>query len=290
MWGNISQCSAFSVDLTYWYDGNELIIVKIIDLRLVYSESLARHQNARMCSLFKLISSLIPTQFPSTSYDIQGVFDGSVIMDGYRGYPTMIYTSVSEGTVGALSSPPEQEGTETQSIAYTINGGITWIRPEDEDGINPVIRNWPMEHLTGFRDPYAFESSVLAKILRNSMPIAGTTGDIFLTISGGIRLDADPGAGPCLMLYRQTLPGDLTKWTYLGPLISVPAYSSFSDWSGNFGINFETSGVTRLNENGMAYDDGADPRALNVLVLGTEHGRNGSHEDHWPLCECYFAG
>jgi beta-fructofuranosidase len=93
---------------------------------------------------------------------------------------------------------------------------------------------------------------------------------------------------PRLMLYRQTSPNDLLQnlhWTYLGPLLSPSGLSSFSEWNGNFGINFETSAVTRLNEHGMAYDDGNDPRALNIIGLGTEQGRNGTHENHWPLCE-----
>lgn len=111
------------------------------------------------------------------------------------------------------------------------------------------------------------------------------TGDYFLTISGGIRLEADPSGGPRLFLYRQTYQNNVLDWTYLGPIIAPSATSAFSEWSGNFGINFETSGITRLNEYGMAYDDESDPRALNIIGLGTEQGRNGSHENHWPLCK-----
>ena len=111
------------------------------------------------------------------------------------------------------------------------------------------------------------------------------TGDYFLTISGGIRLEADPNGGPRLFLYRQTYQNNVLDWTYLGPVVAPSATSAFSEWSGNFGTNFETSGITRLNEYGMAYDDGSDPRALNIVGLGTEQGRNGSHENHWPLCK-----
>ena len=141
-----------------------------------------------------------------------------------------------------------------------------------------------MQNLTGFRDPYAFESPILSKMLQGTTNNA--TGPIFLTISGGIRADSNQSStGPRLMLYRQTSPNDFLHWTYLGPLVSLSGLSSFSEWSGNFGINFETSGVTRLNEQGMAYDDGSNPRALNIIGLGTEQGRNASHENHWPLCE-----
>lgn len=71
------------------------------------------------------------------------------------------------------------------------------------------------------------------------------------------------------MLYRQTTPNYLLHWTYLGLLISASVQSSFSEWSG---INFDTSGVTRQSEQGMAYDDGSDPRALNIIGMGTEQG------------------
>ena len=82
-------------------------------------------------------------------------------------------------------------------------------------------------------------------------------------ISSGIRLDADPNGGPRLFLYRQTVDGDFTKWTYLGPIVSFPARVSFP-WSGNSGINFETAGVTRLNEHGHATDAGTDPNAFDM--------------------------
>ncbi|KIM20837.1 glycoside hydrolase family 32 protein [Serendipita vermifera MAFF 305830] len=247
-WGNISQCSAFSDDLTYWRDANGW-------------------QNPK-------------TLYPSQIYDIRGVFDGSIIANGWDGYPTTIYTSVFPAPLGVTSSPAERVGAETQSIAYTKDGGASWIKLNFGYGANPVIWDWPVQNLTGFRDPYAFESPILAKMLQGH---TNATGDYFLTISGGIRTDADPSGGSRLFLYRQTNRNDVIHWTYLGPLVSTSASASFSDWSGNFGTNFETSGVTRLNEQGLAHDDGSDPRALNIVALGTEQGRNGSHENHWPL-------
>lgn len=148
-----------------------------------------------------------------------------------------------------------------------------------------------MQNLTGFRDPYAFASPILSKMLQGVA--SNANGTHFLTLSGGIRADSGQSStGPRLMLYRQTSPNDLLHWTYLCSLLSPSGLSSFSEWSGNFGINFETSGVTRLNEQGMAYDDGSDPRALDIIGMGTEQGRNGTHENHWPLCEflsCDFS-
>lgn len=249
-WGNISQCSAFSDDLTYWRDANSWQDPK--------------------------------TLYPSQIYDIRGVFDGSIIKKGWKGYPTTIYTSVFPAPLGATSQPPEQEGAETQSIAYTKDGGATWTKLNFGYGDNPVIYKWPEQNLTGFRDPYAFESPILAKMLKNVTAVKAT-GENFLTISGGTREEADPNGGPRLYLYRQTTPGEVRHWTYIGPIIAPSRRNAFSEWSGNFGTNFETAGITRLNENGMAYDDGSDSRALDIVGLGTEQGRNGSHENHWPL-------
>ncbi|KAG8813318.1 hypothetical protein FRC17_001606, partial [Serendipita sp. 399] len=237
------------------------------------------------------------TLYPSQIYDIRGVFDGSIIKRGWNGYPTTIYTSVFPAPLGATSNPAEQQGAETQSIAYTRDGGATWTKLNFGRGNNPVIcekspnlraptyqwfhaGEWPVQNMTGFRDPYAFESPVLAKLLDG---VSNATGDYFLTISGGVRLEADSNAGPRLYLYRQTRPNEVRHWTYIGPFVSPSANVAFSDWSGNWGTNFETAGVTRLNERGEAYDDGSNTRALNIVAMGTEQGRNGSHENHWPL-------
>ena len=142
-----------------------------------------------------------------------------------------------------------------------------------------------MSNLTGFRDPYAFLSPVLSSLLATTATTSAT-GEYFLTISSGVRSTAvDPSSGPRLLLYRQTKSNDVRHWTYLGPLLSVLGMSSFSEWSGNFGINFETACVARLDEQGDATHDVNGGSAVDFIGIGTEEGRNGSHENHWPLCE-----
>ncbi|KAF8325634.1 glycosyl hydrolase [Cantharellus anzutake] len=251
LWGNISQCSAYSKDLVTWID-------------------LPRWEDPR-------------TMYPDRVYDIRGVFDGSMIIKGWNSYPTTIYAATTVFPLGADVQPPEQEGTETQALAYTTDGGATWVKLNF--GVNPVIYKWPMTNLTGFRDPYAFESPILSRLLRKSAPGNSSllSGDYFLTISSGLRPEAYPDGGPRLFLYRQTYPDDVTQWTYLGPVVSLSRWGSFSPWSGNAGSNFETAAVTRLNEHGHATDAGTDPDALDIITYGTELGRDGTHEDHWPL-------
>lgn len=151
--------------------------------------------------------------------------------------------------------------------------------------VDEVIDEWPSSNLTGFRDPYAFLSPELSVLVGNS---TAATGNHFLTISSGIETSADPSGGPRLWLYRQTTPGDIRGWTLLGPLVSVVAKSTFSPdgWSGNFGVNFETASVVRLNENGESLDT-ADTSAVNFIGFGTEGGRDDGHEEHWALCDYY---
>jgi hypothetical protein len=49
-------------------------------------------------------------------YDIRGVFDGSIIKNGFEGYPSILYTSTYTSRLGAVIPGGEQEGAETQSI------------------------------------------------------------------------------------------------------------------------------------------------------------------------------
>ncbi|KAJ7136062.1 glycosyl hydrolase [Mycena epipterygia] len=241
-WGNITQCAAHSKDFVYWEDMNGW-------------------ENPA-------------TIWPSEIFDIRGVFDGSIMKNGYNGFPTTIYTGTFPGPLG--SGTNEAEGAEMQSIAYTEDDGQSWIKLPFGVGNNPIIFQWPMNNLTGFRDPYIFLSPTLWSLSGNS---SGATGDHFLTVSGGVH-----GLGPRLFLYRQTSNADVRAWTYLGPVISVDAGSSFSSegWSGNFGINFETASVTRLNEEGESLDL-ADTEAVDFIGIGAEGGRGGSHEGDWPL-------
>lgn len=250
-WGNISQGAAFSKDLVYWEDANSW-------------------QDPKTLS-------------PSQIYDIRGVFDGTIIKDGWGGYPTIIYTSTFPGPLGATSNPPEQPGAETQSLAYTKDGGRSWIKLNFGAGGNPIIYAWPENNLTGFRDPYAFTSPKLSSLLGNNS--ANATGDHFLTISGGLRTGTgvDDYLGSRLYLYRQTEKGNVVDWTYLGPLLSTGRNESWSDWSGNFGKNYETAWVSRLTTTGRSDDAGEDSDAVDVIGFGTELGRTGSHENHWPL-------
>ncbi|KAK4055900.1 hypothetical protein OIO90_003157 [Microbotryomycetes sp. JL221] len=244
-WGNISNCAAVTNDFVTFTD-------------------LGTDEEPR-------------TIYPSTVYDIRGVFDGTVLKgQGPNGTDAILYTSTHPGPLGATVN--ETEGVETQSVAYTSDGGETWTKLPFGAGGNPVIYEWPMQNLTGFRDPYIFTSPRFAALLSAANSTSNTNGtDVFATISGGVH-----GQGSKLFLYRQRETNNVVDWDYLGPLIETGARQSWSDWSGNYGTNFETASVNRLNASGDAFDAGEDATAVDFISMGTEQGRP-DHQNHWPL-------
>ncbi|CAF3317230.1 unnamed protein product [Rotaria sp. Silwood2] len=98
-----------------------------------------------------------------------------------------------------------------------------------------------------------------------------------MTISSGIR-----DVGPRLLLYQASI-NDLTNWTYLGPLISVPGnYTLNKIWSGSLGYNFEVSNAFSLLEKAT---DGGDNQTVHVFAsLGTEGGNTTLHSSpQWSV-------
>lgn len=170
------------------------------------------------------------SQWPSEIYDIRGVFDGTIIKDGYNGHPSILYTSTYTTALGATAN--EIEGSETQSIAWTEDGGKSWNKLPYGAGGNPVIYEWPMQNLTGFRDPYVFPSPRLATLLASNATSSNSTSpksDIFTTISGGVV-----GEGSKLFLYRQNnATSNVTDWDYVGPFLETGLNQSWSEWSGS---------------------------------------------------------
>ncbi|OAV96570.1 hypothetical protein PTTG_01009 [Puccinia triticina 1-1 BBBD Race 1] len=233
---------------------------------------------------------------PSQIYDIRGVFDGVVIKDGWNGHPTLLYTSAYVGEFAPQCEPPEVEGVETQSIAYTEDDGNSWTKLNFGANGNPVIYYWPEKNLSGFRDPFVFESQAFSNFydkhsntyqLDQGSNDRKPKGNKYLLLSGGIRVKADAiNGGPRVFLYRQTKENDLRDWTYLGPILSFAAeYNQTSEWTGGNGINFEATGFSTIDENGLASDPGSSSSTnqLNIFTAGTEGARNLTHMDYWPV-------
>ncbi|KAG8959882.1 hypothetical protein FRC00_001162 [Tulasnella sp. 408] len=240
-WGNISQASAASDDLIHWKD------------------------------------------VPSWKDDRLTL--------GYKGFPTIIYTGVKYLPTGWTI--PYTPGTETQNLAWTEDGGVTWHKLKT----NPVIGGPPEGmNITAFRDPWLFQSPTLERLTASNPgtptppttfngTVANTTRHSstssnkkikdpwFATVSGG-----EKGAGPHLLLYRQASE-DFTKWVYLGQIFKHTGNFSWSEWSGNWGWNFEVSTVLRLGTEG----DQPGPGGRDFICMGTEGGRPEGWTNHWPL-------
>lgn len=233
--GNISVAGAFSDDLVYWIDSG------------------AGWQDPTVIRAG-----------PNTSYDRLGVFSGSTVENGYMGYSTAMYTSVKLLPIGW--SIAYLTGSETQSIAYTKDNGVTWTKYEG----NPVIPHPPTDlNVTGWRDPLVFRDNNLAKALGDPYDT------IYTTVSSGER----PTEGGRLLLYRSQ-NSSMISWDYLGVMFMASGNKSYSPFSGNYGFNFEMGGYRSLPT--------TDGDALHVLTFGTEGARTlphgtASHGTHWPL-------
>ncbi|KAF8757670.1 Glycosyl hydrolases family 32 [Rhizoctonia solani] len=114
-WGNISQASAASDDLIHWKD-----VPSWKDDRL--------------------------TLYPSQPNDRLGVFDGTVIPKGYKGFPTVIYTGVKYLPTGWTI--PYTPGTETQNLAWTEDDGVTWKKLETNPSWEWLFQSTTIERLT----------------------------------------------------------------------------------------------------------------------------------------------
>ncbi|KAL1862671.1 hypothetical protein Daus18300_008469 [Diaporthe australafricana] len=167
------------------------------------------------------------------------VFDGSVIPSGINGLPTLLYTSVSylpiQWTIAYT------RGSETQSLAVSSDGGKNFTKLEQ----GPVIPSPPFAvNVTGFRDPYVFQSAQLDTLL-NSIE-----GAWYVVISGGVH-----GDGPSQFLYRQH-DMDFQYWEDMGQWWHETANSTWGngDFAGRWGFNFETGNVFTLDREGYNED------------------------------------
>ncbi|KAF4761047.1 hypothetical protein N7455_003109 [Penicillium solitum] len=181
--------------------------------------------------------------------DPLAVFDGSVIPSGINGLPTLLYTSVSYLPIHW--SIPYTRGSETQSLAVSHDGGRNFTKLNQ----GPMIPAPPFAvNVTAFRDPYAFQSTILDKSVNS------TKGTWYVAISGGVH-----DVGPTQFLYRQN-DADFQYWEYLGQWWNEPVNATWGngDWAGGWGFNFEVGNVFGLNAEGYS-DDGEI-----FVTLGTE--------------------
>lgn len=203
------------------------------------------------------------------SYNGLGIFSGTaqpVNLQGEQdGTLLLMYTSVSY--LPTSWSIPYHPYTETQSFAYSTDGGKTFQEYAGNPVIDATTETAPMYwNLTGFRDPFFEPSPALDAALGVSEP------HYYAVFGSGIK-----GVGPRMPLW--TAPAsDLTKWEFLGALWEPADNTTLGPVlsTGSYGFNFEVSGFFSLP------DSKGD---LHYFVnMGTEGGNVSFHESaHWAL-------
>jgi beta-fructofuranosidase len=180
------------------------------------------------------------------------VFDGSVIERGINGTPTLLYTSVSYLPIQWTIK--HTKGSETQSLAIETDGGSNFTKLEH----GPVIPSPPFAlNVTGFRDPYVFQSPVVDSFLEKE------DGTWYTIISGGVQNE-----GPSLFLYANY--GDesdnFQTWEYLGEWWHEEANTTWTEkgWAGRWGYNFEVGNFFGLDEHGQ------NAKGETFVTLGAE--------------------
>ncbi|GLB37766.1 putative glycosyl hydrolase 32 family protein [Lyophyllum shimeji] len=208
---------------------------------------------------------------PNGTYDHLGIFSGTaqpVGLDGKRdGNLTVFYTSVQHLPTGW--NRPYIPGTESQSLATSSDGGLTWQKYKG----NPVLVTPPAGwNITGWRDPFFQPWPEMDAILKQKSP------HYYVIFGSGIK-----GVGPRIPLYSAPA-SDLTKWTFLGALLEVGQNTSFGDaaQTGSYGFNFEVSGAFSLTESA---EHGGDGRTVHhFITTGSEGGDTPFHPNaHWAL-------
>ncbi|CAD6891130.1 unnamed protein product [Tilletia controversa] len=204
---------------------------------------------------------------PGGVNDPIAVFDGKAIPKGYKGLPTLLYTAVSYAPISWRV--PYVRGAETQALAYSEDQGKTWIKV----AAPPVIRSPPTGvSVTGFRDPYLFQSSSLDRALGLKDNVGQQW---YTTVSSG-----EKGKGSRIFLYKQENKNWM-NWTYIGAPLAPRPNTTFGEFAftGNDGVNFECVTPLTLGQKGD------DPNGLAVFTMGAEGNKSDHSWQLWKLGE-----
>jgi len=205
---------------------------------------------------------------PGGRLDPAAIFDGKAVPHGYNGLPTLMYTAVSYQPI--YWKYPYVRGAERQAIAYSKDNGTTWIKVD----LYPSINGPPAGvNITGFRDPYPFQSPAVDRAFGVADAQLGRTW--YATVSGGDRVK-----GARIFLYRME-NNDWLNWTYVGTPLAPRANTTFGEfaWTANDGINFECVTPVFLGPSGD------DPNGHAVITMGAEGNRTLHPWQMWKLGE-----
>jgi beta-fructofuranosidase len=221
-WGNITWGHAVSGNMISWADVDHFPDDQVRAWSGYQAQSLGT-------------TNLTSNHHNPAKYNFLGIFTGTAqpvnLSGGVDGTLLAFYTSVSR--LPTSWDAPYLKGTESQSLAYSTDGGVTWT----EYSGNPVISQPPTGwNITGFRDPFFHDSPELDAMLNYTEP------HYYAIFGSGIG-----DVGPRIPLY--TAPSsNLTDWTYLGALWEPAGNTSLGRpyEVGNWGWNFEVPNFFNL--------------------------------------------
>ncbi|GES66719.1 glycoside hydrolase family 32 protein [Aspergillus terreus] len=243
---NISWGHATSPDLLTWTDVDNSP-----------TDGLAAWKNGQAQSL--VTTNLTSDHHDPALYNHLGIFSGTaqpVNLSGVSdGTFLAFYTSVSR--LPTSYTLPYLNGTESQSLAYSTDGGVTWQEYENNPIISQPPEGW---NITGWRDPFFLPIPELDTLLSYAEP------HYYAVFGSGIK-----SVGPRMPLYSAPA-SDLTDWTFLGSLWEPAANSSLGSLveTGSYGFNFEVSNFFEL-----------DGRYF--VSMGAEGGEVSFHDRRWSL-------
>lgn len=218
-----------------------------------------------------------PSNYSVPSYDWLGAFSGGAYATNLNGDQDGNLTLMYSGDVLLPDNwkKPYELGppyaTETQNIATSSDGGITWQKWEGNPWLNGQPGGW---NVTGLRDPVFAPNARLDKILGRE-----EGSKWYLVMGSGIR-----EVGPRIPLFSAN-SHDLTNWTFEGALWEPPinyTWGGDRTKTGNYGANFELAGFFDEVEKVKYGGDGHTTKW--IVPFGAEGYNDTWHPlEHWSL-------
>ncbi|KEF56363.1 uncharacterized protein A1O9_07944 [Exophiala aquamarina CBS 119918] len=230
--------------------------------------------SAQSPDLVQWTVSQTPSITPTAALDICGVFTGCSLpknnithsMTASDSKLTAFYTSAQKLPISYRK--PYTRGSEQLAVAMSPDNGRTWERLSS----NNILTEPPAGYdITSWRDPFVNTWEGLDMLLDDGKHW------LYGTLSGGLR-----GQTPTIFLYRID-PINTTQWEFLCPLIEITLNFSPSQWSGDFGVNWEVSNFLTLRG-----EDGTQYEVLITSAEGTLEDFTGAElsKDHRQMWMC----